>query len=95
MIEKQQSVVRNKAILKRKNTLNIGTWNIRLGIEQTNKREAIIKNIERRNADIVCIQESGCHEDLTISIQPYQLISPKNELGIIFKRKHNQSGYIL
>mgnify|MGYP000202054843 CR=1 FL=1 len=93
MIEKQKSVARTKAILKRKkrkNSINIGTWNIRLGIEQLQKRHAIIQTLERRNADIVCVQESGHHENELMRMQPYTLFFPKpstNELGIIFKSK--------
>jgi len=61
-----------------KKFINIGTWNIHLGIHDMNKITNILQFIKSRKVDILSIQESGAREDIYSQLEGYKLIFPKS-----------------
>jgi len=73
-----------------KKSLQIGTWNIRLGIHDQLKINDIIDALVKTKADILGIQETGAREDIFEYYNEYFLFAPKSSrnegLGFIIKK---------
>ena len=59
-----QRIKLNESKKSKKKILMIGTWNLRLGIQDNFKKNDIIDALIKTNADIIGVQETGAREDI-------------------------------